>query len=69
MAPSASEEAGTRKSMEGVSKGQQGCQSSEELAEWRYCEQEEYGTPSTSPPYWDSDDNDDGGMINDASLF
>ncbi|PHT45285.1 MATH domain-containing protein [Capsicum baccatum] len=61
MAPSASEEAGTRKSMEGVSKGQQGCQSSEELAEWRYCEQAEYGTPSTSPPYWDSDDNDDGG--------
>lgn len=62
MASSASEEAGTGKSLEGVSKGQQRYQSSEALAEWRYCEQLENGTPSTSPPYWDSDD-DDGGMM------
>ncbi|XP_059298963.1 TNF receptor-associated factor homolog 1a-like isoform X3 [Lycium ferocissimum] len=44
MASSASEEAGT----------------SEPLAERRYCEQVENGTLSTSPPYWDSDDDDDG---------
>ncbi|XP_049373159.1 TNF receptor-associated factor homolog 1a-like isoform X1 [Solanum verrucosum] len=61
MASSASEEAGIGKSLEEVSKGQQRCQSSETLAEWRYCEQMENGTPSTSPPYWDSDDDDDGG--------
>ncbi|XP_049373162.1 TNF receptor-associated factor homolog 1a-like isoform X3 [Solanum verrucosum] len=45
MASSASEEAGIGKSLEGVSKGQQ----------------MENGTPLTSPPYWDSDDDDDGG--------
>ncbi|KAJ8543506.1 hypothetical protein K7X08_006029 [Anisodus acutangulus] len=45
MASSASEEAGTN----------------EALAEWGYCEQVENGTPLTSPPYWDSDDDDDGG--------
>ncbi|KAL3334704.1 hypothetical protein AABB24_031099 [Solanum stoloniferum] len=61
MASSASEDAGIGKSLEEVSKGQQRCQSSETLAEWRYCEQMENGTPSTSPPYWDSDDDDDGG--------
>ncbi|KAK4718565.1 hypothetical protein R3W88_016903 [Solanum pinnatisectum] len=43
MVSSASEEAGIGKSLEGVSKGQQ----------------MENGTPLTSPPYWDSDD--DGG--------
>lgn len=67
MASSASEEAGIGKSLEGVSKVQQRYQSSETLAEWRYCEQVENRTPSISPPYWDSDDDDDGG--NDASLF
>ncbi|TMW96306.1 hypothetical protein EJD97_007593 [Solanum chilense] len=61
MASSASEEAGIGKSLEGVSKGQQRCQYSETLAERRYCEQMENGTPSTSPPYWDSDDEDDCG--------
>ncbi|XP_055829455.1 TNF receptor-associated factor homolog 1a-like isoform X2 [Solanum dulcamara] len=61
MASSASEEAGIGKSLEGVSKGQQRYQSSETLAEWRYCEQVENRTPSISPPYWDSDDDDDGG--------
>lgn len=38
----------------------QQCQSVEE---WRSCEQVENGTPSTSPPYWDSDDDDDSGML------
>lgn len=69
MASSASEEAGIGKSLEGVSKGQQRCQYSETLAERRYCEQMENGTPSTSPPYWDSDDEDDCGMLFLFSIF
>lgn len=44
-------------SVEGLSSMQQ-CQS---IEEWRSCEQVENGTPSTSPPYWDSDDDDDSG--------
>ncbi|KAK6915375.1 hypothetical protein RJ641_020492 [Dillenia turbinata] len=39
------------------------CPSSEALAEWRSSEQVDNGTPSTSPPYWDSDSNDDGALI------
>ncbi|XP_016491806.2 TNF receptor-associated factor homolog 1a isoform X1 [Nicotiana tabacum] len=58
-ASSAHEEAGTGRSYEGVSSGQQQC--SEALAEWRSSEQVENGTPSTSPPYWDCDDDGDGG--------
>ncbi|CAN4116551.1 unnamed protein product [Withania somnifera] len=61
MASSAYEEAGTARSSEGVSSMQQQCQNSEALAEWRSSEQVENGTPSTSPPYWDCDDDDDGG--------
>ncbi|KAJ4831930.1 hypothetical protein Tsubulata_034546 [Turnera subulata] len=60
MAGIASEEAGVGRSMEGISSGQR-CQSGEALAEWRSSEQVENGTPSTSPPYWDTDDDDDGG--------
>ncbi|XP_024019950.1 TNF receptor-associated factor homolog 1a [Morus notabilis] len=59
MAGTAGEESGAGRSMEGVSGGQR-CQSGE-LAEWRSLEQVENGTPSTSPPYWDTDDDDDGG--------
>nr|XP_004234033.1 TNF receptor-associated factor homolog 1b-like [Solanum lycopersicum]XP_019068293.1 TNF receptor-associated factor homolog 1b-like [Solanum lycopersicum] len=61
MASSAYEEAGTARSSEGVSSGQQQCQNSEALAEWRSSEQVENGTPSTSPPYWDCDDDEDVG--------
>ncbi|XVF28667.1 hypothetical protein REPUB_Repub15cG0049900 [Reevesia pubescens] len=61
MAGVASEESGVGRSVEGISSGQR-CQSGEALAEWRSCEQMENGTPSTSPPYWDSDDDDDGGL-------
>uniref|UniRef100_A0A7N0UUM0 MATH domain-containing protein n=1 Tax=Kalanchoe fedtschenkoi TaxID=63787 RepID=A0A7N0UUM0_KALFE len=32
------------------------------LTEWRSSEQLESGTPSTSPPYWDSDDEDVSGL-------
>jgi len=62
MAGTANEESGVGRSMEGISSGQpQRCQSGEALAEWRSSEQVENGTPSTSPPYWDTDDDDDGG--------
>ncbi|KAJ6903610.1 TNF receptor-associated factor [Populus alba x Populus x berolinensis] len=60
MAGIVSEEAGVGRSTEGISSGQR-CQSGEALAEWRSSEQVENGTPSTSPPYWDTDDDDDGG--------
>ncbi|XP_015887974.3 TNF receptor-associated factor homolog 1a [Ziziphus jujuba] len=60
MAGIAGEESGAGRSMEGISGGQR-CQSGEALAEWRSSEQVENGTPSTSPPYWDTDDDDDGG--------
>lgn len=59
MAGTAGEESGAGRSAEGSSAGQR-CQSGE-LAEWRSSEQVENGTPSTSPPYWDTDDDDDGG--------
>ncbi|XWS53855.1 hypothetical protein CRYUN_Cryun10bG0036100 [Craigia yunnanensis] len=60
MAGVASEESGVGRSVEGISSGQR-CQSGEVLAEWRSSEQVENGAPSTSPPYWDSDEDDDGG--------
>ncbi|XP_051127006.1 TNF receptor-associated factor homolog 1b-like isoform X2 [Andrographis paniculata] len=59
MAGAATEEPSAGK-CEGVSR-QASCQAGEAMAEWRSSEQVENGTPSTSPPYWDSDDDDDGG--------
>lgn len=56
------EESGVGKSVEGISSGHS-CPSGEALAEWRSSEQVENGTPSTSPPYWDTDDDDDGGRV------
>ncbi|MQM00725.1 hypothetical protein Taro_033469 [Colocasia esculenta] len=35
--------------------------SSDSLLEWRSSEQVENGTPSTSPPYWDTDEDDNSG--------
>ena len=64
MAGVASEESGVGRSVEGISSGQR-YQSGEVLAEWRFSEQVENGTPSTSPPYWDSDEDDGGGMLLD----
>ncbi|KAK4478169.1 hypothetical protein RD792_017451 [Penstemon davidsonii] len=63
MAGVSTEESGAGSSFEGGSSGQQQmrCQTSEALAEWRSSEQVENGTPSTSPPYWDSSDDEDGG--------
>ncbi|CAK9143560.1 unnamed protein product [Ilex paraguariensis] len=57
---SVSDEPGIGRFMEGSS-GQQRYQPGEALAEWRSSEQVENGTPSTSPPYWDTDDDDDCG--------
>ncbi|KAL0911494.1 hypothetical protein M5K25_019640 [Dendrobium thyrsiflorum] len=52
-------EAGGSSSLtEGMSSGQR-CQSIDSLAEWRSSEQSENGIPSTSPPFWDTDDDDD----------
>ncbi|KAL7251529.1 hypothetical protein ACSBR1_013378 [Camellia fascicularis] len=59
MAGTASEESGVGRSFEEISSVQQRCQSGEALVEWRSSEQLENGTPSTSPPYWDTDDDDD----------
>ncbi|CAL5208066.1 unnamed protein product [Lathyrus oleraceus] len=59
MAGIASEESGAGKSVEGSFSGHR-CQSGEALAEWRSSEQVENGIPSTSPPYWDTDEDDDG---------
>ncbi|XP_077239332.1 TNF receptor-associated factor homolog 1b-like [Tasmannia lanceolata] len=54
MAESASEDNGA------ISSRQQ-CQYGDSLVEWRSCDQVENSTPSTSPPYWDTDDDDDCG--------
>ncbi|XP_074334396.1 TNF receptor-associated factor homolog 1a-like isoform X1 [Apium graveolens] len=62
MAGTASEESGGGRSLEGISSTQQRCQSSEALAEWRASEHVENGSPSTSPPYWDTDDDDECGQ-------
>ncbi|KAL6548326.1 hypothetical protein OROGR_008747 [Orobanche gracilis] len=67
MAGVSTEESGIEKSTEGVS-SEHSFQSGEALVEWRSSEQVENGTPSTCSPYWDSDDNDDGGPKR-AELF
>ncbi|KAG8363589.1 hypothetical protein BUALT_Bualt19G0038100 [Buddleja alternifolia] len=61
MAGVATQESGAGSPTGGVSIEQQ-CHSGEALAEWRSSEQVENGITSTSPPYWDSDDDDDGGL-------
>ncbi|XP_057488706.1 LOW QUALITY PROTEIN: TNF receptor-associated factor homolog 1b-like [Actinidia eriantha] len=54
-------DSGVGVSLEGISSGQQRYQSGDALVEWRCSEQVENGVPSTSPPYWDTDDDDDCG--------
>ncbi|EPS71888.1 hypothetical protein M569_02868 [Genlisea aurea] len=63
MAAVSTEDAGIGSSLE-VALGDldQQCLLGESLAEWRSSEQLENGIPSTSPPYWDSDDEDDRGL-------
>ncbi|XP_057957424.1 TNF receptor-associated factor homolog 1a [Malania oleifera] len=60
MAGIGNEEPGVGRSLEGISSGQR-CQSGEVSAEWRSSGQVENGITSTSPPYWDSDDDEEGG--------
>ncbi|XP_073127678.1 TNF receptor-associated factor homolog 1a-like [Henckelia pumila] len=60
MAGMATEEFGEGRSLEEVAKGQHLCQSGDALVELKSSEHIEDGTPSTSPPYWDSDDDDRG---------
>lgn len=53
---------------EGRSAGQR-CQSVDSLAEWRSSEQLENGVPSTSPPYWDTDDDDEDSGPRPSELY
>ncbi|CAI9300909.1 unnamed protein product [Lactuca saligna] len=57
MVGNSSEESGVSRSLQGSSNGQQ--RSGEALAKWRYSEKVDNGITSTSPPYWDTDDDDD----------
>ncbi|KAL3506062.1 hypothetical protein ACH5RR_031444 [Cinchona calisaya] len=61
MAGTAMDVSSVGRSLEEVSGGQQQCHSGEALVEWRSSEQVENGIPLPSPPYWDSDDDEDGG--------
>ncbi|CAN0904380.1 TNF receptor-associated factor homolog 1b [Linum grandiflorum] len=61
MAGTVSEEAGAGRTADGISSGQR-CQAGETMVEWRSSDQVVTGAPSTSPPYWDTDDDDDGGL-------
>ncbi|CAH2046690.1 unnamed protein product [Thlaspi arvense] len=54
-------DSGAGRSTEESSNGQRS-QSAEALAEWRSSDRVENGTPSTSPPYWDIDEEDDFGL-------
>ncbi|KAK9724399.1 hypothetical protein RND81_05G069700 [Saponaria officinalis] len=66
-----SEEAAGGRLAGGLSSGQR-CHSSDALnplTEWRFSEQVENGTPSTSPPYWDTDDSDDDGGSKPPELY
>lgn len=56
------EESGVGMSDEGnLSVQSQSSQSGEALVEWRSSEQLENGTQLTTAPYWDTDNDDDGG--------
>ncbi|XP_020269602.1 MATH domain-containing protein At5g43560-like isoform X2 [Asparagus officinalis] len=59
---------GGRLSMEDTSSGQR-CMSDDSFAELRSCGQVENGTPSTSPPYWGTDDEDNDCGPKPSALF
>ncbi|CAH2046592.1 unnamed protein product [Thlaspi arvense] len=61
MSETTNEDSGGGRSVEESSNGQRS-QSAEALAEWRSSDRVENGTPSTSPPYWDIDEEDDFGL-------
>ncbi|KAJ8438892.1 hypothetical protein Cgig2_007737 [Carnegiea gigantea] len=60
MAAIVSEESAVGRSLEELSTGQQ-CRSGDGVVEWRSLDQTDDNMPSTSPPYWDTDDCDDDG--------
>lgn len=68
MAETVNEDSGVGRSVEESSNGQDS-QSGEALSEWRSSGQVENGTPSTSPPYWDTDEDDDYGRCFAARIF
>ncbi|XP_031737976.1 TNF receptor-associated factor homolog 1a isoform X3 [Cucumis sativus] len=68
MAGVVSEDAVGVRSVESFANGHHS-QSGEALAEWRSSEQVENGTPSTSPPYWDTDDDDDDAGPKPSDLY
>lgn len=59
MSESTNEDCGAGRSSVAENSNGQRSQLEEVLAEWRSSDQVENGTPSTSPPYWDIDDDDD----------
>lgn len=68
MAGIVSEESAVGRSLEGLSSGQRS-QSGDAITEWRSSELPDNGTPSTSPPYWDTDDSDDDGGPKPSNLY
>ncbi|KAH0913635.1 hypothetical protein HID58_036956, partial [Brassica napus] len=61
MAETVDEDSGVGRSVEASTNGQYSL-SGEALSQWRCSTQVENGTPSTSPSYWDTDDDDDYGL-------
>ncbi|CAH8336708.1 unnamed protein product [Eruca vesicaria subsp. sativa] len=69
MAESVDEDSGVGRSVVEESSNGQYSLSGEELSQWRCSTQVENGTPSTSPSYWDTDDDDDDYGIKPSQLF
>ncbi|XP_022154806.1 MATH domain-containing protein At5g43560-like isoform X2 [Momordica charantia] len=69
MASVVSEEAEGMRSVDSSIANGHHSQPGEALAEWRSSEQVENGTPSTSPPYWDTDDDDDDAGPKPSELY
>jgi len=68
MAETLKEDSGVGRSVEAVANGKHSSQSGEALSEWRSSGPVENGTPSTSPSYWDTDEDDDYG-VKPSELF
>ncbi|KAF2616875.1 hypothetical protein F2Q68_00042804 [Brassica cretica] len=68
MAETVDEDSGVGRSVEASTNGQYSL-SGEALSQWRCSTQVENGTPSTSPSYWDTDDDDDDYGLRPSQLF
>ncbi|KAF8111690.1 hypothetical protein N665_0073s0048 [Sinapis alba] len=60
---------GVGRSVEGSSNGHHSLSGGEAVSEWRSSSQVENGTPSTSPSYWDTDDDDEDYGLKPSQLF